>query len=413
MLKNYFKIAIAVLKRRKFFTFISLFGISLTLAIIIIVATFLDYVLSAGYPDTNRDRELYVSGMQLNSSKNHSQYNGGPSFYFINRYVSTLKTPEKIAVFSGNNATNSYTNNKKLVNSLRYTNDKFWDVLQFAFLEGRPYNTQQLKNAEKVAVISDDTRKAYFGEDVTAVGRYIETDNVQYRVIGVVKSMPFTSNVYADIYVPYTLTKEDLKNTGLMGGYSAILLFNSPGDLDKARDEFNQMVAKVPMGGDEQFDQLFTFADPYFKSFIRSMHLDEGTNSGMGIFLSFAGAIVLLFLLLPTLNLVNINISRIMDRSSEIGVRKAFGASSRTLVYQFVVENLILTFLGGVIGVILSFMLIQIANSSNIMPNMHLSINFNVLFVTLLACVVFGLLSGVYPAWRMSRMHVVSALKAQ
>ena len=66
---------------------------------------------------------------------------------------------------------------------------------------------------------------------------------------------------------------------------------------------------------------------------------------------------VFLFLLLPTLNLVNINISRIMERSSEIGVRKAFGASSRTLVLQFIVENIILTFLGGVIGIVLSIVL--------------------------------------------------------
>jgi len=412
MLKNYFKIAIAVLKRRKFFTFISLFGISFTLAIIILVATFLDYVLSAGYPDTNRNRELYVSHMQLNSSKNHSQYNGGPSFYFINRYVTTLKTPEKIAIFSNSSATNSYTNNKKKVNNLRYTNDKFWDVLQFSFTAGKPYGKQQLDNAEKVAVISEETSEAYFTDDAAAVGKYIETDNVQYRIIGVVKSLPFSSNVYADMWVPYTLTKEDLKNTGLMGGYSAILLMSSKDDLDKTRDEYDQMVSKVPMQ-DKQFDQMFTFADSYFESFIRSMHLAEGTNSGMGIFLSFAGIIVLLFLLLPTLNLVNLNISRIIDRSSEIGVRKAFGASSKTLVYQFVIENLILTFLGGILGVVLSFVIIQVANSSNIMPNMVLSINFNVLFVTLLACVVFGLLSGVYPAWRMSRMHVVTALKAQ
>ncbi len=412
MLKNYFKIAIAVLKRRKFFTFISLFGISFTLAIIILVATFLDYVLSAGYPDTNRNRELYVSHMQLNSSKNHSQYNGGPSFYFINRYVTTLKTPEKIAIFSNSSATNSYTNNKKKVNNLRYTNDKFWDVLQFSFTAGKPYGKQQLDNAEKVAVISEETSEAYFTDDAAAVGKYIETDNVQYRIIGVVKSLPFSSNVYADMWVPYTLTKEDLKNTGLMGGYSAILLMSSKDDLDKTREEYDQMVSKVPMQ-DKQFDQMFTFADSYFQSFIRSMHLAEGTNSGMGIFLSFAGIIVLLFLLLPTLNLVNLNISRIIDRSSEIGVRKAFGASSKTLVYQFVIENLILTFLGGILGVVLSFVIIQVANSSNIMPNMVLSINFNVLFVTLLACVVFGLLSGVYPAWRMSRMHVVTALKAQ
>jgi putative ABC transport system permease protein len=62
----------------------------------------------------------------------------------------------------------------------------------------------------------------------------------------------------------------------------------------------------------------------------------------------------LFVMLLPTLNLVNVNITRIMERSSEIGVRKAFGASSRTLVYQFIVENLILTFLGGFIGMVLS-----------------------------------------------------------
>ena len=59
-------------------------------------------------------------------------------------------------------------------------------------------------------------------------------------------------------------------------------------------------------------------------------------------------------MLLPTLNLVNINISRIMERASEIGVRKAFGASSRTLVGQFVVENIILTLVGGAFGLVLS-----------------------------------------------------------
>ncbi|MEP6750824.1 MAG: FtsX-like permease family protein, partial [Bacteroidota bacterium] len=121
---------------------------------------------------------------------------------------------------------------------------------------------------------------------------------------------------------------------------------------------------------------------------------------------------VLLVMLLPTLNLVNINITRIMERSSEIGVRKAFGASSKTLVYQFIVENLILTLLGGLIGIVLSFIALQIINSANLIENLTLSINFTVLFFALLTCLIFGLLSGVYPAWRMSRLNVVTALKA-
>jgi putative ABC transport system permease protein len=118
-------------------------------------------------------------------------------------------------------------------------------------------------------------------------------------------------------------------------------------------------------------------------------------------------------MLLPTLNLVNINITRIMERSSEIGVRKAFGASSKTLVYQFIVENIILTLLGGLIGLILSFIAIKLINSENFISNLELSINFTVLGIGLLVCLIFGLISGVYPAWRMSKLNVVTALKAQ
>ena len=101
-----------------------------------------------------------------------------------------------------------------------------------------------------------------------------------------------------------------------------------------------------------------------------------------------------------------------MERSSEIGVRKAFGASSRTLIYQFIVENLILTFLGGLIGIVLSYFIIRIINSANLIDNVVLSLNMTVLLFAFLTCLIFGLLSGVYPAWRMSKLNVVNALKA-
>jgi putative ABC transport system permease protein len=84
-----------------------------------------------------------------------------------------------------------------------------------------------------------------------------------------------------------------------------------------------------------------------------------------------------------------------------------------TLVGQFVVENIILTLLGTVIAITLSFIVLQVINNSDLIANMHLSINLTVLYYSLLACLVFGLLSGVYPAWRMSRLQVVTALKAQ
>src|ERR687889_636209 len=99
MLKNYFKIAIAVLKRRKFFTFISLFGISLTLTILIFVAAFFDHLFGAGYPDTNRDRSLYINKIILQNKKDWN-ITSPPSFYFLDHYVSQLKTPINVAISS-------------------------------------------------------------------------------------------------------------------------------------------------------------------------------------------------------------------------------------------------------------------------------------------------------------------------
>ena len=158
MLKNYFKIAIAVLKRRKFFTFISLFGISFTLTILIVLTAFVDNITGANYPETKRDRSLYITTLQQEDTKNQGRRTGPASFYYLNHYVSTLKTPAKVAIASFFNPTNTYVNNKKLVINLKYTNDAFWDVMDFNFIEGKPYTLQQIKNAEKVAVISEDLK---------------------------------------------------------------------------------------------------------------------------------------------------------------------------------------------------------------------------------------------------------------
>lgn len=412
MLKNYFKIAIAVLKRRKFFTFISLFGISFTLTILIVLTAFVDNVTSANYPEVNRDRSLYITTLEQKNTKSFSRQNGPASFYYLNHYVSTLKTPSKVAISSFFSATNTYVNNKKLVINLKYTNNAFWDVMQFNFTEGKPYTLQQINNGERVAVISEDTKRDYFGGKAKVAGKYIEADNVKYRVTGVIESVPVTMFVsYADLYVPYTVQKTDYTHQKTMGNYMAVLLAASADDLPKIKAEYAGVVAKVKP--DKDFEILQSAADGYLASFLRTSPIGNTEDGGVTKLMIIVTIFVLLFMLLPTLNLININISRIMERSSEIGVRKAFGASGTTLVWQFIIENIILTFFGAVIGVAFSYIILQVINSIGMIANMHLSINLTVLFFSLLACLVFGLLSGVYPAWRMSRLQVVTALKAQ
>jgi putative ABC transport system permease protein len=125
----------------------------------------------------------------------------------------------------------------------------------------------------------------------------------------------------------------------------------------------------------------------------------------------FLAILVALFVTLPTVNLINVNISRILERASEIGVRKAFGAPTRTLVGQFVVENVVLTLGGAAIGLVLSAVVLRALNQSGFIAHSSFGVNLRVFAYAIVIAVGFGLVSGVYPAWRMARLHPVDALK--
>jgi putative ABC transport system permease protein len=127
----------------------------------------------------------------------------------------------------------------------------------------------------------------------------------------------------------------------------------------------------------------------------------------------FLAAAALLFMTLPAINLINVNLSRVLERAPEIGVRRAFGATRSRLVGQFVVENLALTLVGGTIAAVLASLVLAAVTASGVIPYARLGVNVRVLLWGLLASLVFGLLSGVLPAWRMSRLHPVEALRGQ
>jgi putative ABC transport system permease protein len=92
-------------------------------------------------------------------------------------------------------------------------------------------------------------------------------------------------------------------------------------------------------------------------------------------------------------------------------VRKAFGAPARTLVGQFLVENILLTLVGGLIGYLLSVLALRAFTQSGIVSYAHFTLNLRVFGYGMALAIAFGILSGVYPAWRMSRLNPVDALK--
>jgi putative ABC transport system permease protein len=116
-------------------------------------------------------------------------------------------------------------------------------------------------------------------------------------------------------------------------------------------------------------------------------------------------------MLLPALNLVNINVSRTLERSGEIGVRKAFGATAGRLVGQFLVENIFLTLLGSGLGLALAAGALALLNGSHLFAYADYALNARVFGVALGLALFFGVLSGAYPAYKMSKLQAVRALK--
>ncbi|MDB5261087.1 MAG: hypothetical protein JWQ14_368 [Adhaeribacter sp.] len=411
MLKNYIKIAWKVLLRRKFFTFISLFGISFTLMILMVATAMIDHVTGPATPETRMNRMLFVNFIQMVNTKDVGIMKTLPSYYYINHYVKSMQTPEKVAISSMPKGVNTYVNNKRLSLNLKYTDADFWEVLEFKFLSGKPFNQQDLKQANHVAVISAHTRDQYFGTAADAVGKTIIVDGERYRVAGVVENVPFTRlNSFSDVWVPLSLANINKGDTGLGGEYMSIILAKSAADIPKIKAEYQQIVKKVKIPDPDNWDKFYSFADSVLEVLTRQI-LGNANNSGLTKFYSVLFLVTFLFMLMPTINLVNINISRIMERSSEIGVRKAFGASSRTLIGQFLVENIFLTLLGGVLGFIFSEIMLRLISNSGILPYAQLNLNWRVFGIGIGLSLIFGLLSGVYPAFKMSKLQAVEALK--
>jgi putative ABC transport system permease protein len=311
---------------------------------------------------------------------------------------------------------NTYGNGHKLSLFFKYTDPIFWEITGFEFLEGRPYTQKEIDNNEAVAVINDITRDDYFGKGVPATGKYIEINGQNLRVIGVVRGCPITRMmVAADIYMPYHLQKQDpngaIQNLG--GSYMAIVMGKSKENLPAIQKEYAELIPKIPLTTVNGFtpDKLNANMSTYFESIVRDIFFSQSGGSIYVRFYAFVVLLALLFMSLPAINLVNINISRILERSSEIGIRKAFGASSRTLVAQFVTENILLTLIGGLLAIVMSSLFLWWFNQSQYIAYADLSINWTVALAALLLSLVFGLMSGVYPAWRMSRLPAVEALR--
>jgi len=410
MLANYVKIAFKVFLRRKFFTLISLFGISFTLVVLMVAAAMLDHMFAAMPPEVNQGRTVGIVRASLFGKG--SSWSSSAGYRLLDQCARNLPGAERMSIYSRPQTVYSYPGGNKVRIDLKRTDGDFWRILQFDFLEGAPYTAQDVDDARFVAVITETTRARLLGGG-PATGRTVEVDGQRFRVAGVVRDVPLHRPVpYAEMWAPITTAKSDSYKTELIGSFNALVLARDRSAIPSMKEEFRARLARVELPDPKQFSTLVAPLESFFDQAARSTFSstrDENSHSEM-LWAAIIGS-ALLFMLLPTVNLVNLNVSRIMERASEIGVRKAFGASSRTLVGQFIVENLMLTLVGGIVGFAVSVLVLRAITASGMVPYANLTVNLRIFLYGLALAVFFGVFSGVYPAWRMSRLNPVAALK--
>lgn len=409
MFGNYLKMAWKVLRRRRFFTFVSLFGIGFTLTTLMTVVSIADHQLAPSYPETQLDRMLVLSRMQMYGDR--STWSSGPGYRFIERYGRDLPGVERMTVYTHGHQTVTFKEGRKLTFDARFTDAEYWRVLQFAFLEGAPFGVEDDRNANRVVVISEGTRRRCF-DDEPGLGRSIELDGSEYRVVGVVEDVPvYRRTAAADIWMPLGCNSAAGFTDAMIGGCSAAYLVEEGGDRKQVQAAFRERLTRVEFDDPERFHSMAGLPMTTLEALSSQMlNLDRGETAPRRLLL-LALLAMLAFMALPAINLVNINLSRIYERSGEIGVRKAFGAASPDLVLQFVVENVVLCLLGGVIGLVGAYTVLQLAALFPQTPLMTFHLSWRIFAAGFALAVVFGLLSGVWPAWQMSRQHPVNALK--
>ena len=411
------KIAFRTIVRRKFFTFVSLFGITFTLLVLVVAAAFVDHSIGARPPESRGDRTLYLNHTRM--AGEHSIRTSGAGYGFLDKEVRDLPGAELVSFATSPVSAVSYLDGHKIKSRLKHVDAAFWSIVDLRFLEGVPFTEDDDRQSRPVAVINAATRDHFFGAG-EALGKTIELGGERFRVIGVVEDVSSLQYaVAADVYAPIGTIRGEAWRGEAQGNFGAMILARSRDDFPALQAELRSRVKRFAIPDPKNYTQFDAPADTKFGIAARNVLNDDyGADETPGLSASgklvvLMGVVALLFMTLPAINLINVNLSRVLERAPEIGVRRAFGATRGRLVGQFVLENVALTLVGGVLAGLLSSLVLAAVNASGAIPYSHLGVSLRVLGWGLLATLVFGVLSGVVPAWKMSRLHPVEALRGR
>ena len=426
MFKQYFQQAWAQLRQQPLISLVNVAGTALSIFLIMLVVMIQQVKVEPFQPESHRDRFLHVRYGSIGNEKwgEGDTSNGPLSVRSARELYKSLTTPEAVTIYTiGTTATPvSLPNQPATAVDVKETDDDFWRVFDFAFLTGKPYDRATFDAGQPVAVITESVARLLFGTTDVA-GREFLLAHAPYRVSGVVRDVSTLANTaYAQVWIPYTSTDQvnNMWTGDLMGLMSCTILAKSRADFPAIREEcerrlaaYNQVIGENGWKFisrnrpyDQEKDAIATASnwEPDLKAERRSRLI-----------------VYLILLIVPAINLSSMTQSRLRQRVSEIGVRRAFGCTRGEMAGQILAENFIVTLLAGVLGFLLCVLFAYVGNEIIFAQEFSMTLNpptvdasilihLSTFLWALLFCFVLNLLSAGIPAWRASRMNIVEAI---
>ncbi len=278
--------------------------------------------------------------------------------------------------------------------------------------QGRWLTDDDVVERRRVAFVGYEVARKLFGAQ-QAVGQTIRIGSRPFEVIGVMEDKVQMSAYFAPdkycVFIPYT-TMSELQDTTYLA--TLVIQTNNPWQQERALKQVRESLARK-----YQFNAADERAVTINDS-VENSKMIGGITDGLKVVLTFIGVLTLA---IGGVGIMNIMFVSVTERTREIGIRKALGARRREILLQFLVEGLVITFLGGLAGVVASFGLVwafsprpflaELLDDMTRKTDIHLVMSIELLGICTAILMVVGLIAGLLPAVRASRLDPIESLR--